>query len=108
MHTVATCSSNVPCYLTKIDNNGKKVIKMLFGAKMADVNSLRDIPNTNRTISERCMQVAGFVPYYLLRVQHSNAKNAFTWAFLLRLNEGSAEVPLSLKHVSDTISLIVT
>lgn len=73
---------------------------MLFGAKLADMVSLKNIPGSDRGISEKSMEVAGFVPYYLLRMQHSNAKSAFVWAFLLRLNEGSSEVPVALKQVS--------
>ncbi len=45
------------------------------------------------------MELAGFVPYYLLKMQHSQARNAFVWAFTLRVCQGSAEVPASLKQV---------
>lgn len=45
------------------------------------------------------MELAGFVPYYLLKMRHSQARNAFVWAFTLRLCQGSEEVPASLKQV---------
>lgn len=32
-------------------------------------------------------------------MEHSNANEAFAWAFLLRLNEGTEEVPPYLKQV---------
>lgn len=45
------------------------------------------------------MELAGFVPYYLLKMRHSQARNAFVWAFTLRLCQGSEEVPAKLKQV---------
>lgn len=76
------------------------VLVMLFGAKIEDHNSLKNIPSSDKAIAERCRKVAGFAPYYCIDVLHSNARSSFVWAFLLRLNEGSDEVPVCLKHVS--------
>lgn len=74
-------------------------LKMLFGAKMADLSSLRNVPSSEATVAAACQDCAGFVPYYLVRMLHSNARSAFVWAFTLRLCEGSEEVPVSLKQL---------
>lgn len=73
---------------------------MLFGAKIEDHNSLKNIPSSDKGIADRCRKVAGFAPYYCIDVLHSNARSSFVWAFLLRLNEGSDEVSVALKQVS--------
>eukprot|EP00752_Nemacystus_decipiens_P018246 g16374.t1 len=74
-------------------------IKMVVGAKLADMASLKGTPTTEETVSEMCMELAGFVPYYLRKMKHSQARNAFVWAFTLRLCQGSEEVPASLKQL---------
>ena len=72
---------------------------MLFGAKMADLASLRSVPSSEVAVATTCLECAGFVPYYLVRMLHSNARAAFVWAFTLRLCQGSEEVPVALKQV---------
>eukprot|EP00903_Cladosiphon_okamuranus_P005778 g5726.t1 len=78
-------------------------IKMLIGAKLADRASLKNTPTEEQTVSEKCMELAGFVPYYLLKMKHSQARNAFVWAFTLRVCQGSEEVPASLKQLMSYI-----
>lgn len=72
---------------------------MMIGAKTADMKAMAKIPSTDDGVAKRCMEKAGFVPYYLVKPVHSNAKNAMIWAFLLTLLEGTDEVPASLKQV---------
>ena len=39
------------------------------------------------------------MPYFIRKMQHSAAKRAFAFGFLLRINQGSEEVPVTLKQV---------
>lgn len=73
---------------------------MLVGAKVADTKALDKIPGSDGALYERCYDAVGFVPYYLRRASHARAKSALGWVFLLRLNEGSPQVPRAIKHVS--------
>ena len=98
MHRFDLKKKNLPPR-TSLKRLRPAVLIMLFGAKMEDHNSLKNIPTSERTIAERCRKVAGFAPYYCLDVLHSNARASYVWAFLLRLNEGSDEVPVGLKQV---------
>ncbi|CAM9837574.1 unnamed protein product, partial [Sphacelaria rigidula] len=74
-------------------------IRMLFGAKQEDSVLMEQIPSSFSAVEKRCREVAGFVPYYVTKPIHGNARMALSWAFLLRLNEGSEEVPPQLKQV---------
>eukprot|EP00904_Undaria_pinnatifida_P006693 jgi/Undpi1/3153/HiC_scaffold_15.g06527.m1 len=74
-------------------------IKMIFGAKWADSKSLGKIPSSDQAIFDRCKKDAGFVPYFIRKMQHSAAKRAFAFGFLLRINQGSEEVPVTLKQL---------
>lgn len=73
---------------------------MVLGAKAADMRAMSKIPSSEDGIAKRCKEAAGFVPYYLKKVQHGNARSAMAWAFLLRLLEGTEEVPATLKQVT--------
>lgn len=73
---------------------------MLFGAKWADAKALRKVPNSDSAIYDRCKSRTGFVPFYIRKMQHATAKRAFAYGYLLRLNQGSSEVPVTLKQVS--------
>lgn len=75
------------------------VIRMLFGAKWADSRSLGKIPSTDAAIFDRCKKDAGFVPFFVRKMEHPAAKKAFAFAFILRMNQGSEEVPAALKQV---------
>lgn len=72
---------------------------MVFGAKMAETKSMRKIPSSEIGIYERCLKEAGFVPFYIRRMQHAASKKAFAFGFLLRINQGSDEVSVTLKQV---------
>ncbi|CAN0161166.1 unnamed protein product [Scytosiphon promiscuus] len=77
-------------------------IKMIIGAKLADRASLKTTPTADqlaRQVAEKCMALAGFVPYYLRKMQHSQARNAFVWAFTLHICQGSEEVPAHIKQL---------
>ena len=74
-------------------------VKMVFGAKWADNKSLRKIPSSDVGIFEKCKKDAGFVPYFIRKMQHPAAKKAFAFGFLLRINQGSDEVSVTLKQV---------
>ncbi|CAM9733107.1 unnamed protein product, partial [Choristocarpus tenellus] len=80
----------------------------LWGAKRADMKALAKIPSSDCKIYQLCKTKAGFVPYYLrlvmVRMLHSNAKHALAYAFLLRLCEGSEEVPTRVKAMMCYIS----
>ncbi|CAM9992031.1 unnamed protein product [Choristocarpus tenellus] len=82
---------------------------MFFGAKRSGRRALAKIPSKDSKIYQLCKSKAGFVPYYLRLVMipgnvcclkhmlHSNAKHALAYAFLMRLCEGSEEVPTRVK-----------
>lgn len=72
---------------------------MLFGAKWADTKALGKVPSSDYAIYERCKDETGFVPFYIRKIQHGAAKRAFTYGYLLRLNQGSTEVSAALKQV---------
>lgn len=74
---------------------------MLFGAKWADSKSLGKIPSSDAAIFDRCKKDAGFVPFYIRKMEHPAARKAFAFAFILRMNQGSEEVPAALKQVYD-------
>lgn len=74
-------------------------VKMIFGAKWADANSLSKIPSSDSAIFAQCKKEAGFVPYFIVKMQHPAAKKAFAFGFILRMNKGSDEVPVDLKQV---------
>lgn len=72
---------------------------MVIGAKRADAKSLRKIPSSDSGMYDQCAKDAGFVPYYVRDMQHPAAKKAFAFGFLLRICQGSEEVPVAMKHV---------
>ncbi|CAM9566090.1 unnamed protein product [Pylaiella littoralis] len=74
-------------------------VKMMFGGKMADNRSLKKIPGADKTLFAQCKADGGFVPYYIRKMQHSPAKKALSFGFLLRLCQGSNEVPVQLKQL---------
>ncbi|CBJ25934.1 probable fusion protein [Ectocarpus siliculosus] len=83
----------------KSKSNFLSYIKMIIGAKLADRASLKNTPTAEQLVAQKCMELAGFVPYYLVQMKHSQARNAFVWAFTLRLCQGSEEVPAQLKQL---------
>lgn len=76
------------------------VVKMVFGGKMADNRSMKKIPASDLSLFKQCTKEGGFVPYYVRKMQHQTAKKALSFGFLLRLCQGSEEVPAHLKQVS--------
>lgn len=75
------------------------VVKMIFGGKIADSRSLKKIPTSDAALFDQCKKAGGFVPYYIRQMQHATAKKALSFGFLLRLCQGSDEVPVQLKQV---------
>lgn len=80
---------------------------MVLGAKAADMKAMAKIPGSDDGIARRCKEMAGFVPYYLMKMIHSNAKSAFAWAFLLRFFQGTDEVPAVRKQVTVSFTHLV-
>ncbi|CAM9096241.1 unnamed protein product [Ectocarpus sp. 6 AP-2014] len=74
-------------------------VKMIFGGKMADNRSLKKIPTSDAALFSQCKKDGGFVPYYIRQMQHATAKKALSFGFLLRLCQGSDEVPVQLKQL---------
>lgn len=79
---------------------------MMFGGKMADNRSLKKIPSADKTLFAQCKADGGFVPYYIRKMQHSPAKKALSFGFLLRLCQGSNEVPVQLKQVQYGVTAV--
>lgn len=71
---------------------------MVFGGKMADNRSMKKIPASDVSLFKQCQKEGGFVPYYIRKMQHQTAKKALSFGFLLRLCQGSEEVPSHLKQ----------
>lgn len=72
---------------------------MVFGGKLADHRSMKKIPASDVTLFKQCQKEGGFVPYYIRKMRHQTAKKALSFGFLLRLCQGSEEVPVQLKQV---------
>ena len=79
------------------------VVKMVFGGKMADNRSMKKIPASDATLFKQCQKEGGFVPYYVRKMHHQTAKKALSFGFLLRLCQGSEEVPVQLKQVRASV-----
>lgn len=90
----------LPLFPLLVTNGGAcAVVKMIFGGKMADNRSLKKIPTSDAGLFSQCKKDGGFVPYYIRQMQHATAKKALSFGFLLRLCQGSDEVPVQLKQV---------
>lgn len=68
---------------------------MSIGINAANTETLGKLPSSDSVLFGQCMDVAGFVPYYLRKCLHANTKNTLAWAFLQQLNEGSVELDLN-------------